>query len=132
MNEEKNKKILIVEDDPLLRGISEKKLSGAGFNVVGVIDGGEAVKRIKEELPDLILLDIILPNKNGYEILEQIRNGGDATISKIPVLMLSNLGESEDIDKALKAGANGYLIKIQFTSDEIVQEVKKALNMVNK
>ncbi len=120
-------KIILVEDDQLLREICVKKLIVAGFNVATVIDGGEAIKKIKEEKPNLILLDIMLPALNGFEILKKLREDKDPNTAKTLVIVLSNLGQDSDMEKARELGANGYLIKAQFTTDEIVSEVKKVL-----
>ncbi len=121
------KKLLLVEDDQLLREICAKQLLKAGFNVSTVIDGGEALEKVRQEHPDLILLDIMLPTVDGFEILKQIKNDKDPKIANIPVLMLSNLGQETDMAKAKGLGASGYLIKAHFTTDEIVSEVKKVL-----
>lgn len=123
------KKVLLVEDEQLLREICGKKLIMGGFDVVSVIDGVSAIKKAMEERPDLILLDIILPGIDGFEVLKRIRNHADPKVAKIPVIMLSNLGQDADVQRALRSGANGYLIKAQFTTDEIVAEVKKALKV---
>lgn len=111
----------------MLREICSKRLIKEGFFVAPVIDGAEAVGKIKEMRPHLILLDIILPGLNGFEILSQVRKDHDPQIANVPVIILSNLGQEADIEKARELGANGYLIKANFTTDEIVQEVKKML-----
>lgn len=124
---DKKEKILLVEDEQLLREICAKQLLIAGFDVVTVIDGGEAAERIRQEMPDLILLDILLPTVDGFEILKQVKNDKNPKVASIPVIMLSNLGQDSDIEKAKTLGANGYLVKAHFTTHEIVEEVKKHL-----
>ncbi|MEK7658694.1 MAG: response regulator [Patescibacteria group bacterium] len=116
------KNILIVEDDEFLRGLISKKLLAEDFKISVAVDGGEAVKKIKEEKPDLILLDLILPVMNGFEVLSKIKK--DSSINSIPVVILSNLGEKEDIDKGLELGAIDYFVKAQLTPEEIVVKVK--------
>jgi len=119
------KNILIVEDDEFLRGLINKKLASEGFSVMSAIDGEDGIKKAKEDKPDLVLLDLVLPNIDGFEVLSKIRE--DASISKTPVIILSNLGQKEDIDKGMKLGATDYIIKAQFTPEEIVERVKNVL-----
>ncbi|OGF20679.1 hypothetical protein A2Y83_05125 [Candidatus Falkowbacteria bacterium RBG_13_39_14] len=122
-------KVMLVEDEQLLREICGKKLIIGGYDVVEVIDGGDVLAKIKKEKPDLVLLDIILPTVNGFEILKQVRSHEDPIIAKTPVLILSNLGQESDVEKAMQLGADGYLVKAQFTTDEIVEKVKNILKM---
>jgi DNA-binding response OmpR family regulator len=119
------KNILIVEDDKMLRELISKKLEKENYNISVAIDGEEGLKKIKEERPDLILLDLILPGIDGFEVLERIKQ--DPEINKIPVVILSNLGQKEEIEKGLKLGATDYLIKAHFTLGEIVEKVKTIL-----
>jgi len=119
------KNILIVEDDEFLRGLLAKQLSSQGFAISEAINGREGEEKIKDLKPDLVLLDLLLPDVDGFEFLSKVKQ--DAAISSIPVIILSNLGQKEDIDKGLKLGASDFLIKAQFTPDEIVDKVKKAL-----
>ena len=117
------KNILIVEDDEFLRALMSKKLSSAGFNVSAATDGEKAIEKIKEEMPDLVLLDLILPSIDGFEVLSKVKQ--DNETKKIPVIILSNLGQKEEIEKGLKLGAVDYLIKAQFTTEEILEKIKK-------
>ena len=119
------KNILIVEDDEFFKGLVTKKLMSEGFNVYEAADGEEALKKTKDEKLDLVLLDILLPNVDGFEVLSKIKNDPD-TLS-IPVIILSNLGQKEEIEKGLKLGAVDYIIKAQTTSDEISEKVKSVL-----
>ncbi|MDD5032160.1 MAG: response regulator [Patescibacteria group bacterium] len=123
------RKVLLVEDDSFLRDICAKKLTKEGFQVFEILDGEEALKNLEKIEPDIILLDIILPTVNGFEVLEKIRANKDKKISKTPVIMLSNLGQEEDVKKALGLGANDYLIKAHFTTEEIIEKVKKELKV---
>ena len=119
------KNILIVEDDKILRELISQKLQKEDYNISAAIDGEEGFKKVKEEKPDIVLLDLILPGIDGFEVLERIKQ--DPEINKIPVVILSNLGQKEEIEKGLKLGATDYLIKAHFTLSEIVAKVRTIL-----
>lgn len=119
------KKILIVEDDKFLRELIAQKLIREGYQVSQAVDGEEGIKKIKEEKPDLILLDLILPGIDGFEVLSRIKE--DPIFAQTPVIILSNLGQKEDVEKGLKIGAVDYLIKAHFTPGEIIEKIKNAL-----
>ncbi len=119
------KKILIIEDDKFLREIVVRKLTKDGYKAVQAFDGEEGIKKAKEEKPDLILLDLILPGLDGFEILAMLKS--DQKIASIPVIILSNLGQKEDIEKGLKMGAIDYIVKAHHTSDEIIERIKSVL-----
>ena len=118
-------KILIVEDDKFLRELIVKKLTGEGFETEEAIDGEDGIKKAKSVQPDLILLDLILPGMDGFGVLTEIKK--DQNISSIPVIILSNLGQKEDVDKGIKLGASDYLVKAHFTPNEIVEKIKTIL-----
>jgi len=122
-------KVLLAEDDKFLRDICGTKLIKEGFQVAEAIDGQEVVKVLEKEKPNIVLLDIVLPSVNGFEILGQIRGNANPEIAKTPVLMLSNLGQEDDIKKAMELGANDYLIKSNFTTQEITDKIKKTLQI---
>lgn len=119
------KRILIVEDDKFLRELIVKKLSNEGYEVIEAADGEQGLQKIKEEKPDLVLLDLILPGIDGFEVLAQKRE--DPFAASIPVIVLSNLGQKEDVDKGLNLGATDYLIKAHFTPGEIIEKVRSHL-----
>jgi DNA-binding response OmpR family regulator len=119
------KKILLVEDDKFLRELMVRKLLSLNYNVISAVDGEEGVEKIKTELPDIVLLDLILPGINGFEVLEAAKK--DPTTNKIPIIILSNLGQGEDIEKGLKLGAEDFLVKAHFTPQEIVNKLKAIL-----
>lgn len=119
------KNILIIEDDEFLRGLINKKLATEGFNMISAIDGEDGIKKASEEKPDLILLDLVLPKTDGFEVLQKLKE--DRVTSLIPIIILSNLSQKEDIDKGIKLGAVDYIIKAQFTPEEIVDKVKNIL-----
>ena len=119
------KTILIIEDDKFLRELISRKLTGEGFDVLEAVDGEDGIKKIKEGKSDLVLLDLILPGIDGFEVLAKLRD--DAEISSIPVIILSNLGQREEVEKGLKLGAIDYLIKAHFTPGEIIEKIKNVL-----
>ncbi len=116
--------VLLVEDDAFLREICSKKLTKEGYTVYEAIDGEQALSGVESAKPDIVLLDIILPAIDGFQILSQIRTNKDKKIAKVPVIMLSNLGQDDDIKKAMDMGANDYLVKAHFTTEEIVEKIK--------
>ena len=118
-------KILIVEDDKFLRDLISKKLVAEDFEISSATDGTEALNVVGQEKPDLILLDIILPGINGFDVLKQLKD--DARFSKIPVIILSNLSQTEDVKKGVELGAVDFLIKAHFTPTEIVEKIKQIL-----
>lgn len=122
-----DKKILliIVEDDNMFRDLMTMKLNLENFQVVEAADGEEGIKKIKEEKPDLVLLDVMLPGVDGFGVLDAIRK--DPSLSKIKVFFLSNFDTKEDIEKGMKLGATDYLIKSQNTPADIIEKVKEAL-----
>ncbi|MEK7575701.1 MAG: response regulator [Patescibacteria group bacterium] len=121
-----NKTILIIEDDAFFRMVISKEFELKGFNIIGAANSIEAFKFLDNTIPDLILLDILLPGMNGYDILEKIK--ADKKTSGIPVVMLSNLGQKDEIEKAKNLGAEDFMIKVNFVPEEIVQRVREILN----
>lgn len=118
------KSILLIEDDPFLSNIYVLKLEEAGYDIEALLTGNEALEKIKEKKPDLILLDIVLPDLSGWEILEQIKKEGKI---KSKVIILSNLGQKEEKEKGLEMGADYYLVKAEHTPTELVEEIKKII-----
>ena len=116
------KNILIIEDDKFLRELIAQKVTKDGFNVSEAVDGEEGIKKIREEKPDMVLLDLILPGIDGFEVLSLMRQ--ESSLSSIPVIILSNLGQKEDIERGMKLGATDYLVKAHFTPGEIVEKIK--------
>lgn len=119
------KTILIIEDDRFLRQLISQKLIKEGYDVSQAMDGEEGLKKIREEKPGLILLDLILPGIDGFEVLSQMKK--EQEIAEIPVIILSNLGQREDVERGLNLGAVDYLIKAHFTPGEIIEKAKSAL-----
>lgn len=119
------KKILLAEDDKYISLAYKDGLERNGFGMVIAFDGIEAVKKIRSEKPDLVLLDLIMPNKNGFEVLEEIKK--DKAIKDIPVIILSNLGQESDIEKGKALGAADYLIKSNISMKEVIIKIKMHL-----
>jgi DNA-binding response OmpR family regulator len=119
------KNILIVEDDKFIADIYKRKFNQEGFGVEIAKDGLKALKIIREKKPDLLLLDIILPGFNGWQILRQIKE--DQKLKDLKVVILSNLEQRKDIEKGIKLGAQAYLIKAHYTPSEVVKEIKKII-----
>ncbi len=120
-----NKKILIIEDDKFLGELISQKLEKEGYSVINTVNGEEGIKKAEKEKPDVILLDLILPGMDGFEILAKIKE--TSSIDEIPVIILSNLGQKEDIDRGLKMGADDFLIKAHHTPPEVVEKIKSIL-----
>jgi len=119
------KKVFIVEDDEFLRSLNAKKLENEGYIVAVAVDGQEAIDNIPKELPNLIFLDLLLPKVNGFDVLAKIK--ADPTTKDIPVVVFSNLGQREDIEKARGLGAIDFLVKANFTLDDVVAKIKEIL-----
>lgn len=117
------RRILIADDDPLLRALLVHRLSADGYDVQTAEDGGQALAAIREQQPDLIVLDALMPVMDGFELLRRIQAGG---ISDAPVIMLSALKREQDIVGALQLGAADYLVK-PFIPDELAQRVRRLL-----
>lgn len=118
-------KVLVVEDDRFLRELITRKLTKEGYETHQAIDGEDGIKKIKEVKPDLVLLDLILPGIDGFEVLAKKKQ--DPEISEIPVIILSNLGQKDEVEKGLNLGAVDYLIKAHFTPGEIIEKIKNIL-----
>lgn len=128
MDEEKKKfkeKIILVEDDKMLADMYITKFKKEGMDVMRANDGAEGLDMIMTEKPDLVLLDIIMPKLDGFAVLKEIRK--DSSLKDTHVLLLTNLGQSEDVDKGKQLGADDYFIKANHTPAEIVEKVKYIL-----
>jgi len=117
--------ILIVEDEEILRKVLKEKFEENDYSVVLAMDGEAAINLARKYKPQLILLDLILPKKDGFEVLKDLKS--DFELKHIPVIILSNLGQDEGIKKAFDLGAIDYIIKTQHPVNEIVEKVKHVL-----
>lgn len=120
------KKILFIEDESALQKIFGDILEREGYKIVSAVDGEEGLRLVRTEKPDLILLDLILPKINGFDVLKQLK--GSVALKDIPVIVLTNLEGMGDIEKALELGATTYLVKANYTLEEVLQKIKKAFN----
>ncbi len=118
-------KVLVVEDDKFLREMISRKLDKEGYEVSQAIDGEMGETKAKEEKPDMILLDLILPGIDGFEVLERIKN--DPEVKDIPVVILSNLGQKSEVERGLNLGAKDFLIKAHFTPGEIIKKIREII-----
>lgn len=125
--ENEKRKILVVEDDNFLRELVSKKLTDSNFEVLQAENGLKALEFARSEPLAIILLDLIIPEKDGFEVLQELKN--DPRTQNIPVIILSNLGQKEEIQKGLNMGAVDFLVKAHFTPDEILVKVKQVLGM---
>jgi CheY-like chemotaxis protein len=124
--EERKRKILLAEDDRFLRKAAEATLRRHGFTVLAAADGEEALRLARDEPPDLILLDLIMPKLQGFEVLRTLKE--DPATLPIPVIVLSNLGQDSDIRQAIDTGAAAYLVKAHLSLEDLVKRVEEALN----
>ncbi len=122
------KTILIIEDDIFLQGLEATKLKKEGYEIINAINSVEAFKVIESKTKlDLILLDLLLPEVDGFMILEKIRQ--DKTLLTIPVIVFSNLSEEKDIKRAQKLGISEFMVKSNFTLDELAKKVKSLIGV---
>ena len=126
MEDWKNKKILVVEDDTFLSDLLAKHFTQEGIQFDFAVDGESALIKAKEMKPGLVLLDLFLPGIDGYEVLKQLK--ADPALASVPVIILSNLGQKEEIEKGMALGATDFLVKAKFDLSDIVSKVKNALS----
>lgn len=119
------KNILLVEDDEMLNAMYTQKFTKEGYSVVSAFNGAEGVKMAEEHHPDIILLDIIMPKMDGFAALKKLKKN-DST-KDLPVILLTNLGQEEDIRKGKELGAEDYFIKANHTPQEVVEKVKEVI-----
>ena len=118
-------KILLVEDDLFLSSLLKNRLEKEKFEVTPAHDGDEALKLLREMTPDLILLDIILPGKSGFEVLEEMRSNPQLRDKvKIPVIVISNLGQEADLERGRELGVIDYFVKARIPIDDLVKKVE--------
>lgn len=117
--------VLVVEDEPLLGNLLRQRLEKEGFKVVLARDGESALESLRETIPSLILLDIILPKLSGFEVMEKINSDPTLSSNKIPVVIISNLGQTSDVEHGQALGAIGYFVKAQLSIEDLVSRVKE-------
>ena len=117
-----SKKIVILEDDLALVTSLSRALESDGFEIYSAVDGETGLRTIAEKKPDLVILDIILPRKSGFEVMEAL--SADKELSKIPVMVLTNLESSQDVNRMMELGAKSFLVKTNSSLDEVLIKVK--------
>ena len=119
------KKILFIEDESALQKTFGEILTIEGYEMVSALDGETGLKLAQTEKPDLIILDLVLPKLHGFEVLRKVK--ADKEIKDIPVIVLTNLETMADVEKAIELGAMTYLVKANYSLEEVINKVKKAL-----
>lgn len=122
---DKKIKILLVEDDSFLSGMYDTKLKLEGFEVVLAEDGAKGLEQAVSQKPDIILLDIILPKMDGFTALKHLKDNTET--KKIPVILMTNLGQKEDVERGIALGAQDYLVKAHFMPSEVVEKIRQYL-----
>lgn len=120
-------KLLVIEDDAVLRKALGEYLSAEGFEVIYAEDGEIGSQMALNENPDLILLDIVLPKKDGYQVLKEVKSNEQT--QHIPIVLLTNLGSISDVEKALEMGATTYLVKADYKLEEVTEKIKEILSI---
>ncbi len=118
-------RVLLAEDDKFLRRAAEVELRRHGYVVLAAADGEEALRMATEQIPDIILLDLIMPKMQGFEVLKNLKE--QESTAKIPVLIMSNLGQDQDVQQAMEGGAVGYLIKSNLSLKDLSRNVEQVL-----
>lgn len=119
------KKILIVEDEEILTDLLGKKLTQVGYDVSVARDGVEGMEQVERSIPDLILLDIVMPRMGGFEVIKELKKKEE--FSKIPIIIISNSGQPVELDLAQRLGVNDWLIKTDFDPQEVLDKVVKQI-----
>ena len=118
-------RILLAEDDRILRKAGEVSLKKKGYDVIAAVDGEDALVKALAEKPDLVLLDVMMPKMNGFDVLFALKR--DPIVKDIPVIMLTNLEQPADIARAAEAGAHSYLVKSNMNLDDLAARIHDAL-----
>jgi two-component system alkaline phosphatase synthesis response regulator PhoP len=121
------KKILIIEDEKIICDLLERKLTREGYSVAITTNGIDGLVKMREDRPDIVLLDIIMPKMGGFEVMEEMNK--DETLKDIPVIVVSNSGQPVEIDRIKKMGAKDWLIKTEFDPQEVLEKVKKQIGI---
>ena len=126
----RKKRILIVEDEPFLVEMYKARFEQEGYIVEVAFNGTTVVESVKKNKPDIVLLDIVMPEQDGYAVLRELKTRKDLQFT--PVLVFSNLAQDEEIEKGLKLGADKYFVKSEYTPSQLVQEVEKMIKATSK
>jgi len=118
-------KILLIEDEEVISELLQKKIAMEGYDISVAEDGEEGLKMMKENKPDLILLDIIMPKMGGFDVMEEMQR--DKELKEIPIIIISNSGQPVEIDRAKELGVKDFLIKTEFDPQEVIDKIKRQL-----
>ena len=119
------KTILFIEDEMSLQKSLASRLKDEGFEMISALDGEIGLRQAREKMPDLIILDLVLPKKDGFEALKELKS--DAGLAPIPVIVLTNLEGSQDVERALSLGAFTHLVEANYSLDDMIEKIKQAL-----
>lgn len=119
------KKVLIIDDDPFILEMYMLKLKETGFLVETARNGKEGIERIKEYQPDVVLLDVVMPAMDGFGVLQELKKNRPSHFMK--TVLLTNLGQKEDVERGMQLGADDYIIKAHFTPTEVVEKIRRLL-----
>ncbi len=125
MADSKKNKILIIDDDPFILEMYVLKFKEQGFEVDIAKDGKEGVKKMREDNPDIVLLDVVMPAMDGFDVLQELKK--DRPPHPMKIILLTNLGQKEDVERGMRLGADDYIIKAHFTPSEVVEKVNGLL-----
>ena len=128
MKTPKETKILIVDDDPFILDMYILKFRDSGFQVDTATDGKMGLDKVKTFQPDILLLDVVMPKMDGFEVMKKLKQD-TATPSPLKILFLTNFGQKEDVERGMQLGADGYIIKAHFTPSEVVAKVMEILKI---
>ncbi len=127
MEPAQNNKILIIDDDPFILDMYVLKFRGEGFEVETSKEGKEGLKKIKDYEPDVVLLDIVMPEMDGFEVLQELKKEKAKNGYRPKIVLLTNVGEKRDVERGMGLGADDYIIKAHFTPSEVVEKVRSLL-----
>lgn len=125
LEQKPQKKILIIDDDPFIADMYVLKFKSGGFEAEAANDGKTGIVRATKMKPDAILLDVVMPGIDGFEVLQKLRS--DTSLGRPKIIFLTNFGQREDIERGMRLGADGYIIKAHFTPSEVSAKVKEVL-----
>lgn len=125
MNKNKKTRVLIIEDDSYISDMYKIKLESENFEVTIAGDGAAGIKILGKQKPDIVLLDVVMPKVDGFSVLKTIKKNSE--LKEIPVILLTNLSQKENVERGFELGADGYIIKAHFTPSEVVEKIKGIL-----
>ncbi|MCK5466213.1 response regulator [Candidatus Parcubacteria bacterium] len=125
MSKDKKASVLIIEDDSYISDMYRIKLESEDFEVATAKDGIVGIKMLEKQKPDIVLLDVVMPKIDGFSILKTIKR--NLELKKIPIVLLTNLSQKENVEKGFELGADSYIIKAHFTPSEVVEKIKEIL-----